>query len=62
MKLILEKAKELGLDKVLLTCDVTNTASRKIIEGSGGVFEGTVPNPEMPNIDRARFWINLAKP
>ena len=55
LKLGLEKAKELGIEKVLLTCDVTNDGSRKIIEGNGGVLENTVPNPGGP--DKARFWI-----
>ncbi len=59
LKLALQKAEEMGLQKVLLTCDVTNEGSRKIIEGNGGVFESTVPNPEIPNIDRARFWVDL---
>jgi predicted acetyltransferase len=61
LKEALLKAKELGLERVLMTCDVTNEASRKIIEGSGGVFESTVPNPEIPYTDRARFWIDLKK-
>lgn len=37
----LQKAKELGLKEVLITCDETNTASRKVIEANGGVFQGT---------------------
>lgn len=57
LKLGLEKAKEMGLEKVLLTCDVTNEGSRKIIESNGGVFEDTQPNPGLP--DKARFWIQV---
>lgn len=30
----------MGLSQVLVTCDETNIASRKVIEGAGGVFEG----------------------
>ena len=59
LKLGLLKAKELGIEKVLLTCDVTNLGSRKIIEGNGGVFENTVPHEGNP--DKARFWIDLSK-
>ncbi len=55
LKLGLEKAKKMGIEKALLTCDVTNEGSRKIIEGNGGVLENTVPNPGSP--DKARFWI-----
>jgi predicted acetyltransferase len=57
LKLGLEKAKEMGFEKVLLTCDVTNEGSRKIIEGNGGVLENTIPNPGHP--DKARFWIAI---
>ncbi len=41
LRLALEKARELGLDRVLITCDETNEGSRKIIEANGGVFERT---------------------
>jgi predicted acetyltransferase len=57
LKLGLEKTKEMGMDKVLLTCDVTNEGSRKIIEGNGGVLENVVSNPGFP--DKARFWIDI---
>lgn len=30
---------DLGIDPALITCDVTNTASRLVIEHNGGVFE-----------------------
>jgi predicted acetyltransferase len=39
LALALPRAKELGLDKVLLTCDEINIPSRKIIEANGGLFE-----------------------
>lgn len=58
LKLALPKAKELGADRVLVTCDETNTASRKIIEKNGGVFENKVPNPET-GVEKLRFWIEL---
>jgi predicted acetyltransferase len=35
----LNKAKELGLDSVLLTTDVGNIGSRKVIENNGGTLE-----------------------
>jgi predicted acetyltransferase len=56
LKLGLEKAKELGIEKVLLTCDEGNVGSRKIIEKNGGVLENKVTNPET-GIDKLRFWI-----
>ncbi len=58
LELALSKAKELGLDKVLLTCDNTNIASRKVIEKNGGIFENEVEDVAgKPN--KLRFWINL---
>jgi predicted acetyltransferase len=60
LKLGIEKAKEMGFEKVLLTCDVTNDGSRKIIEGNGGVLENVVPHEGNP--DKARFWIDLQEP
>ena len=31
--------RQLGIDRALVTCDATNTASRKVIEANGGEFE-----------------------
>ncbi len=52
----LSRAKELGLDKVLVTCDETNDASKKIIESNGGIFEGRTEGIELPKL---RYWIAL---
>ncbi len=38
----LPKAKALGLNKVFLTCNTANIASKKVIEANGGVVEKTV--------------------
>ena len=57
LALALPKAKELGITRILVTCDATNTASRKIIERNGGVLENQVPNPET-GVDKLRYWIN----
>ena len=58
LKLALKKAKELGIERALLTCDETNIASRRIIEKNGGALENTMLNPET-GIDKLRFWIDL---
>lgn len=58
LTLALPRAKELGIRRVLITCDETNGASRKIIESHGGVLENIVPNGGgQPR--RMRYWINL---
>ncbi len=57
LKLAIAKAKELGIEKLLLTCDSTNSASRRIIENAGGVFESEGP-PEKPGgPNKNRYWI-----
>lgn len=56
LEFALLKAKELGIARVLVTCDATNTASRKIIEKNGGVLEDMVSNPET-GVDKLRFWV-----
>ncbi|MET9380470.1 GNAT family N-acetyltransferase [Streptomyces sp. NPDC002928] len=43
-------ARALGLDRVLITCDTTNTASRKVIEANGGEFEDERGG-------KLRYWI-----
>lgn len=58
LKLALEKAKQLGLDKVLITCNYDNTGSIKIIEGNGGVFESE-QFCESKNTLLRRYWIML---
>ena len=58
LELALPKAKEIGLRKVLVTCDATNIASRRIIEKNGGILENQVPNPET-GIDKLRFRIGV---
>jgi predicted acetyltransferase len=35
----LPKARELGIDRALITCDEDNTGSRRVIEANGGVLE-----------------------
>lgn len=56
LELTLPKARELGIDRVLVTVDETNIASRKIIEANGGVLEDKRPNPEGGS-DKLRYWI-----
>lgn len=43
-------ANRLGIDPVLVTCDDTNVASRRVIEANGGVFEDQ-------RGEKLRYWI-----
>ena len=54
----LEKCKELGIYKVLITCDYDNEGSRKTILKNGGVYESTVHEPD-EDIDLQRYWIEI---
>ncbi|MBB5893968.1 GNAT family N-acetyltransferase [Kutzneria kofuensis] len=36
---VLPKARELGIDRALITCDEDNIGSRRVIEANGGVLE-----------------------
>ena len=56
VELGLEKARELGLPRVLLTCDFDNVASRKIIEHHGGVLEDQAEVEGHP-VSILRYWI-----
>jgi len=55
--LCLEKCRAFGLEKVLLTCDVENEASRRTIQACGGQFERlAITGDEIDN----RYWITLS--
>ena len=57
LKFALDKAKNLGLNKVLLTCDYDNIGSKKIIEYNGGVLENIIEREHGNKI--LRYWISL---
>jgi predicted acetyltransferase len=54
-RLALEKGWELGLERVLITCDDDNIGSYKIIEANGGVLLDRVDNGR-PVLSR-RYWV-----
>ena len=58
LRLGLEKARERGLQRVLLTCDETNIGSRKIIEANGGQLENAVVVAGQA-VQKLRYWISL---
>ncbi|MCK2156477.1 GNAT family N-acetyltransferase [Exiguobacterium sp. 17-1] len=56
LRLVLEEARQRGLDQVLLTCGVENLASRRVIVANGGQeIEPTVRNGR----ETRRFIISL---
>ena len=54
--LMLDEARRLGLDRVLIVCAVDNAASVKTIERCGGVLEGIRDTRFGP---ARRYWIEL---
>lgn len=57
LELALPKAKALGLKKVLVTCDISNIASQKIIERHKGQLQDTIDTEE--GEPKKRYWIEL---
>ena len=49
---VLKKAKEKGINKVLITIEESNLSSRKVCEDNGGVLEKNVS-------DECHYWIDL---
>ena len=58
LSLMLEKARDFGLSRVLLTCDACNRASARVIEKNGGVLtsQGYVA---WSNQMKSRYWIEM---
>ncbi len=54
----LDKARDLGLKRVLITCDADNIGSRRIIEANGGVFEDEIPQADRV-VPKRRYWFDL---
>lgn len=51
-------ASAIGIDRVLITCDDNNPASRRVIEKNGGIYDGVIASPES-DVPKRRYWINI---
>jgi predicted acetyltransferase len=49
----------LGIERALVTCDVDNVGSRKVIERCGGELENITDNPEYA-VQKRRYWIRTS--
>ncbi len=58
LRLALPFCQEIGLDRVLISCEPDNPGSRRTIIANGGVYENTVHEPG-EDIDLERYWITL---
>ena len=52
LELGLAEARKQGLERVLITCDEDNEASRRTILSAGGVYENTIDRSQ-------RYWIDV---
>lgn len=59
IRLALDKAKKIGINRVLMVCYKDNIGSKKAIIKNGGVLENEIP-AENGKIDQ-RYWISLKK-
>ncbi len=60
LRLVLEKARERGLQRVLITCDTDNSASAQVIRKNGGVLA----SEEWSNLTGkrlSRYWVELSE-
>ncbi|MCC2028675.1 GNAT family N-acetyltransferase [Microbacterium sp. YMB-B2] len=59
LALAMDRARELGLESVMLTCDDDNAGSYRTIEGAGGVLQDVVDAAEQGHPRLRRYWIEL---
>lgn len=58
LELTLQKAREFGMPKVLVTCDTDNFASARIIRKNGGILAGhAISDESRKNV--SQYWILL---
>lgn len=60
LRLGLERAREIGLDRVLVTCDDDNVGSYRTIEGAGGVLQDVSDQTERGHALLRRYWIDIS--
>lgn len=58
LSMALLECKNLGINRILITCIDGNLGSERTILANGGVYESTVYDPE-EDLHLKRFWINL---
>ena len=57
LRLALVECRRLGIGRALVTCDIDNPASRRVIEKNGGEFDGIIDDPEI-EIPKRRYWVD----
>ena len=54
LRLNIQNAKSMGIEKLLVTCNSENVASEKVIIANGGVFEKII---DVDGCKMKRYWI-----
>ena len=58
LRLNIENAKRLGIDKMLVTCGADNKASEKTILANGGLYERSL---DVDGRTVKRYWITVVR-
>lgn len=58
LKFAIGLCRELGIMRALVTCDVDNVASARVIEKCGGIFEGITDFTGL-EVQKRRYWIPI---
>ncbi len=58
LRAMMARAREMGMERVLVTCAATNVASAGVIEKCGGILESETYSPNARRVTR-RYWIDL---
>ena len=56
LRLNIQNAYVMGMDKLLVTCDVRNEASEKTILANGGIYDKTI---DVDDCKMKRYWITV---
>ncbi|MFF7291260.1 GNAT family N-acetyltransferase [Microbacterium sp. NPDC008134] len=59
LRLGLDRAREIGLQRVMITCDVDNEGSYRTVESAGGVLQDVSDQSERGMGMLRRYWIEL---
>lgn len=57
LRLVIQEARAMGLERLLVTCDDVNLPSRRVIEKNGGVLQDRVEREGEPAA--LRYWIDV---
>jgi len=58
LRQILPVCSSLGIKQILITCDIDNLGSQKVIEKCGGIFENITDDSQL-KVQKRRYWIDI---